>query len=374
VDLKMLIVSWNLMECAPADGEIAELAKATGFDTGDIDIVVVGEQETKTKDAHVYIPQRLKATRPPGDYCSGEGDPKKDGGDWGKSRQTATATVGSRVLTCGATWVGELKPPAGPDVRFLREKVKGKRKGLVFYTAKGGCVLYMDIGNRRLAFVSCHLNDASTVKRDAEVAQILAEVKKSDADAIFLFGDLNYRPRFLEDVKTKAPVPKDLKVGFEAGDLPDVFTTFANLHTLHAEHDVFGNKTAALVKEHGFTFPAPNFYPTYKRKTVGRGKLPDVMPTAPNVAACRAYYDVPTKGSVEGYTDTEGKPIPMQSAGEVKKARYGEYAVGWLDRVGYKMVKDVAIKDVKFAACPNLGKSDHAPVYLRCALVLDPEK
>jgi len=355
-DLKVLFMSVNLMETAPEDGHITQMIK--DLDVANHDILVVGEQETKAKSAHTYIPQLVAKAKPGGQkwfYGDPDGDPKKDpcvNKDAKKSRKTATATIGSRTLTCGVTW-NEKVNALGPT--FDSEVVKGLRKAVVLYTAKGGCVVYMDFKGRRLAFVSCHLNDESTKNRDTELAKILKNVEDNKTDVVFLGGDLNYRPIY------------------EGEEIPESDPTLKAIHAdrkgFYTKHDPFGQGKAALVATHKMTFPDPDFWPTYKRDVKG------TMNLAANAGLpeITKFYSLP-KMAIE-VVDGDGKrqKVEAKAGGEVKKKRRGEYAIGWLDRIGYKVMGKGAVKVNWFKSFPSLFKGDHCPVALSTTVSVDLE-
>jgi hypothetical protein len=203
--------------------------------------------------------------------------------------------------------------------------------------------------------VSCHLNDTSTKKRDAELKNILDSITKNASNAIFLGGDLNYRPVYEE-------------IGLPEGDV--VYKELlADMNKFYKAHDLFGQGKAALVATHKMTFPDPTFMPTYKRNTKGSMTLP----SNPKIEDLTKFYSLPeAKGVV--VTDADGNPIKFdyKTAGEVKEKRRGEYAIGWLDRIGYKAVKDVTIADAHFGSCPSCLGGDHTPVFLSTKVSFDP--
>jgi hypothetical protein len=362
VKIKVGVVTWNLAETKQGDDAVADLIQ--GAKLGDCDIIVVGEQETAKKGG--YLSQRIAEKLGKNWFWA---DPKGKGNncrtDIGASFKTATATVGSRKLHIGVVWNKRVNTW---KLKFDTDVSKGKRKKLVFYTAKGGAIVYMELGERRLGFVSCHLNDESTKNRDAEIDAIMATVDKSDCDGVYLMGDLNYRPTDYDDTLEVA----------EGSDLPTASAVckalVTDLRGFYEKFDPFGRKESALRRKHGFDCMVTDFLPTYKRHM---GKKAEKMPDNPDFDDLLDYYDFPGVDG-DGKPAKKDKDVLVRVAGEIKKKRraQNEFAIGWLDRIAFKDdgEGDVKIKWIEYDALHNVGDSDHAPVFLITELEMDLEK
>lgn len=324
-DFKLLFITANLMGEKPTDPQIKALKDTVKLDKHDI--VVVAEQET-AEGAGGWIAQRLATLTPGWKFADPKGSAKNCRTDIGKSRRTEKSWFTGRQITIGTAW--------GPrvdsfDLHFSRDTVKGKRKAVVVWTGKGAVLVYMDIGAARLAFAGCHLNDKSDGDRNTESNAILKSIEQNDPNLIFIGGDLNFRPTYTGKPLDGSELIKQIS---------------NNPKTFHDECNDF--KRSALVGS-GFKFPAPDFFPTYKRR-VEKGKISPIS-AKPSLKELEQFYDIT----------------------ELNK-RKGEYGIGWLDRIGYREDNLAKVSDVNFDWLPNCLGGDHCPVFLSAKISVDTDK
>jgi hypothetical protein len=336
LSLKILALSMNIAKADKGKIDIPALAKAIDIGKEQYDLVIIAEQETKL-EGNNHVCTRL-AKHLEGTYTCGfdDADPM------GKSRITMTGSliIGGGLPQCvGVLWKPKYTEIIVPfkEKEKTWEKVKGKRKWGIFNTAKGGVVFNISIGGNVLSFAGCHLNDKKAASREEEL-DLIVKAMPEEAALKVIMGDMNYRPQF----ESNAALTPD-----------DFFRILAN----EKERAAFIKRrdpiSKGAVKLHGFTFPEPDFLPTYKR-TQG---VP-LKEGAKDNELKKAYW-TKSGGPKEDKTLTYDQPdaTSVEDAG-----RAGEYGIGWLDRIGYKGKGKVT--ELFFTAFHNITFSDHTPVGL----------
>jgi endonuclease/exonuclease/phosphatase family metal-dependent hydrolase len=215
----------------------------------------------------------------------------------------------------------------------IKEYGKGGAVAMVHYTPRSGGKPW------RIAIFTAHLDSKKTETRQGQITTLLNLVQDVNYDVAFLMGDLNYRVNSNTLMPISAASMADL-IGYQR-------------LTLYAQDSFNVNDFGG-----GWTFPdpcdgAPNrplYLPTYKRHYKGEkgnaarnavGQLP-----APDAVRACFNIDSDKKGMVE------------------ESGRAGQFDLGWLDRIGYKVNnRSLIVNQVKCGSCADLVLSDHTPVY-----------
>ena len=276
---------------------------------------------------------------------------------------------------------------SNPNITLSRTKYYQTK----FLREKGFVFVEVQFNNRRLAFISTHLDAGTNADKRRRMAQKITQ-KLNDwnnnqprYNAIFVMGDMNYRLRRLDGYHG-IPTPA------ESQQVIDMLHTRANRQQL-MRRDSFITNPGAPVRIAGLNFdqgPAEldslhmqwipfdqDSLPTYKRSTKTDHK---------GYAAWRRLRgpDRWNNGSIphgmiyrDGRYDRDVALTVYLKDGRLKEKRAGFYDFGWLDRIGIRTrsrpqdrliaqpnpVRLITNQQPTLKSMMHVTGGDHVPVY-----------
>jgi endonuclease/exonuclease/phosphatase family metal-dependent hydrolase len=232
-------------------------------------------------------------------------------------------------------WRKDLSTPK-KKLKFWAEYGKGAAVVTLLSVEGSGCMY---------AICSAHLDSKSSPERINQINQILNQAKTTagmEPEVLFFMGDLNYRLNAKPPIQAKQTTADNM------------IDAIAKNRPALLKLDSFNPQDFPA----GFVFPDPcdgipksaPYLPTYKRIYAGPA----------GVTARAAAGKLPSRDAVRDCFALKVKNNIVQ-VGE----RAGQYDLGWLDRIGYKVSSSHSgqVTHLCSGSCPDLVLSDHTPVY-----------